>query len=76
MIDLVRSKCYKCGVSFDTWLGRGETAPALCLGCWWRETPRMEVSPGNRPEQDPATDKSPVDLAKATKEARNVPKGS
>jgi hypothetical protein len=67
MIDLVRSKCSKCGWWFDTWLGRGEIAPALCLKCWWKETPIAPTGTRPRSGQDPATDDSPADLGKHTK---------
>jgi hypothetical protein len=74
MIDLVTSKCHKCGKLFQTWLSRGEIAPALCLGCWWKETPATGAEQSPAEQQSPATDESLVDLAKKTKEVVNVTK--
>jgi len=58
MIDRVMSHCHKCGKGFETWLTRGEIAPALCLECWFRTPPGS--GPGPSQAQNPRDSDSPL----------------
>jgi len=47
MVDLVDATCSECCGTFKVWLQRGEIAPALCLGCWWKQLGNELYGPGS-----------------------------
>lgn len=52
MLDRIVTTCHKCGKEFETWLLRGECAPALCLGCWFHAPSGAGPVPSQAREPD------------------------
>lgn len=60
MIDRVKAICSECASEFEVWLSRGEIAPALCLGCWFRRpavsSPAVSQAQDSRASDSPLAD--------------------